>query len=171
MLDKFLYALKSFRGRLPKRSDRHEVHWSVVVTRPSAVVLGDWVYIGPRCFFDSSGSITIGEGTILSSGVSLLTNRHVYDQAESLPYCARNEPAPITVGRGVWIGYGALIMPGVTIGDGAVVAAGAVVTKDVAPGEIVGGNPARRIRVRDGIDIAAAVSEQRYYQRYKMQKR
>ncbi|MGC9439077.1 CatB-related O-acetyltransferase [Streptomyces sp. WG5] len=59
------------------------------------------------------------------------------------------------VGNDVWFGYGATVMPGVRIGDGAIVAAGSVVTSDVAPYTIVGGNPARPIRVRyDAEDIA-----------------
>lgn len=53
---------------------------------------------------------------------------------------------PVHIGRNVWIGVGAIILPGVTIGDNAVVAAGAVVTKDVAPNTIVGGNPAKFIK-------------------------
>lgn len=52
------------------------------------------------------------------------------------------------VGNDVWLGYDALVMPGVRIGDGAIVAARSVVTSDVAPYSIVGGNPARVIRMR-----------------------
>jgi virginiamycin A acetyltransferase len=48
----------------------------------------------------------------------------------------------------VWIGYGATIMPGVSIGDGAIIGTGALVTKDVAPYEMIGGNPAKLIRKR-----------------------
>ena len=55
-------------------------------------------------------------------------------------------PAPIVLGRNVWVGSNSTILQGVTIGDNAVIAAGAVVTKDVAPDTIVGGVPARYIR-------------------------
>lgn len=54
-----------------------------------------------------------------------------------------------TIGDGVWIGARAIILPGVTIGEGAVVAAGAVVTKDVEPWAVVGGNPAKFIKMRE----------------------
>ena len=54
---------------------------------------------------------------------------------------------PVHICRNAWIGAGATILPGVTVGKNAVVAAGAVVTKDVAPNTIVGGNPARLIKI------------------------
>ncbi len=60
----------------------------------------------------------------------------------------RRRAKQVTIGHDVWIGHGAVIMPGVTVGTGAVIGANAVVTKDVAPYEIVGGVPARRIRMR-----------------------
>jgi maltose O-acetyltransferase len=55
----------------------------------------------------------------------------------------------ITIEKDVWIGAQAVILPGVTVGEGAVVGAGAVVTKDVPPFAIIGGAPARIIRMRD----------------------
>lgn len=61
----------------------------------------------------------------------------------------------VTIGHDVWIGHGAIVLPGRTIGTGAVVGAGAVVTKDVAPYTIVAGNPARVIRPRFPVEIAA----------------
>ena len=64
---------------------------------------------------------------------------------------ATTYPAPITLGRNVWVGSNATILSGVTIGDNAVVAAGAVVTKDVPADTIVGGVPARPIRRIDAV--------------------
>jgi phosphonate metabolism protein (transferase hexapeptide repeat family) len=61
---------------------------------------------------------------------------------------ARRQGKRVTIGNDVWIGHGAVVMPGVTIGNGAVVGANAVVTSDVAPFEIVAGVPARPLRRR-----------------------
>ena len=65
----------------------------------------------------------------------------------------------IIIGNDVWIGYEAVIMAGVHIGDGAVIAARAVVTKDVPPYTIVGGTPARKIRMRFEEEIIAKLQQ------------
>lgn len=70
---------------------------------------------------------------------------------------------PVTIGHDVWIGHGAIILPGRNIGTGAVVAAGAMVTKDVAPYTIVAGNPARLIRRRFDETIAAGLMDLRWW--------
>jgi Hexapeptide repeat of succinyl-transferase len=61
---------------------------------------------------------------------------------------AKRQQARVTIGHDVWIGHGAIVMPGLSIGHGAVVAAGAVVTKNVEPYAVVAGVPARRIKWR-----------------------
>ena len=86
--------------------------------------------------------ITLEDGVFIGPGVLLVTENH-----PEQPAVRRNVYAkPIVVGHGVWIGAGAVILPGVTIGEHAVVGAGAIVTKDVPAGVIVAGNPARIVR-------------------------
>jgi hypothetical protein len=63
----------------------------------------------------------------------------------------------VVIGNDVWVGHGAIVLPGRKVGDGAVIAAGAVVTKDVAAYSIVAGNPARVIRLRFPVEIAARI--------------
>jgi len=65
----------------------------------------------------------------------------------------------VLIGHDTWIGHGAIIMPGVTVGNGAVVGSGAVVTKDVAAYEIVGGSPAKRIRMRFDDKVSEGLEE------------
>lgn len=65
----------------------------------------------------------------------------------------------VTIGHDVWIGHGAIVLPGVSIGHGAVIAAGAVVAKDVAPYMIVAGVPAKPLRPRFAPEIAARIAE------------
>jgi hypothetical protein len=75
-------------------------------------------------------------------------------EADEEAFFAWRRSHHVHIGNDVWIGHGAIVLPGRRIGDGAVIAAGAVVTKDVAAYSIVGGNPAREIRQRFGVDIA-----------------
>ena len=103
---------------------------------------GKDVFINSSCHFQDQGGITIGDGTMIGHNVVLATINHALEPEKN----RRNSYAPITIGKHVWIGSNAAILPGVTIGDWAVVAAGAVVTKDVPPLTVVGGVPAKFIK-------------------------
>jgi acetyltransferase-like isoleucine patch superfamily enzyme len=104
--------------------------------------LGKDVFINLGCRFQDTGGITIGGGTLIGHGSTLTTLNHSPDPDKR----ADMVPAPIVIGRKVWLGAAVTIVPGVTIGDGAIVGAGAVVTKDVPAHTIVGGVPAKAIR-------------------------
>ena len=106
------------------------------------ITIGKNVFINACCCFQDQGGITLGDGALIGHRVVLATINHGF-LPEERSSC---RPAPIVIGRNVWLGSGAVVLPGVTIGENAVVAAGAVVTRDVEAGCIVAGTPARFIR-------------------------
>ena len=101
------------------------------------------MFINIGCRFQDAGGITIGDGSLIGHGSTLTTLDHGVDPDRR----ADMIPAPIVIGRKVWLGASVTVVPGVTIGDGAIVGAGAVVTKDVPANAIVSGVPARVIRM------------------------
>lgn len=106
------------------------------------ITVGKNVFINACCHFQDHGGITIGDGCLIGHNVVFATLNHDMNPQKR----AMMNPAPIVLGKNVWIGSNSTILQGVTVGDGAVVAAGAVVTKDVAPNTVVGGVPAKYIR-------------------------
>ncbi len=103
--------------------------------------VGKHVFINSGCRFQDQGGITLGDGTLVGHNVVLATLNHGFEP-EDRPTLY---PKPITIGKKVWIGANATILPGVTIGDNAIIAAGAVVTKDIPENAIAGGVPAKII--------------------------
>lgn len=132
----------------------------------------DWAgRLAPYLFPFSREQLVIGRFCQFAHGTTFITSSanhpmegfstypfKVFDPATMMDYL--DLPFRDTVvGNDVWIGHGAVVMPGVTIGDGAIVAAGSVVTRDVAPYTIVGGNPATPIRRRfDNATIEALLA-------------
>ena len=108
----------------------------------SDIFLGKRVFINFGCHFQDQGGVYIGDGALIGSYVVMATINHGLDPAHR----ADNHPSPIRIGKNVWVGSHATILPGVTVGDNAIVAAGAVVTKDVPPNTVVGGVPARMLK-------------------------
>lgn len=109
------------------------------------IFLGDRVYINMNCVFLDSHHIEIGRDTFLGPSVQIYTATHPTDPDQRcLP---GNELAyPVRIGAQVWIGGGAIVLPGVTIGDKTTIGAGSVVTRDVPSGVVAAGNPCRIIR-------------------------
>lgn len=104
--------------------------------------LGRKVFINAGCKFQDQGGITIGDGALIGHNVVMATLNHDFTPTMR----GTLYPAPIVLGKNVWVGANATILPGVTIGDGAIIAAGAVVTKNVPANTIVGGVPAKKIK-------------------------
>ena len=105
--------------------------------------LGDGVYLNAGCVVLDSAPVRIGTRTMLGPGVHIYCADHHRDPEKRRAGIER--ALPVTIGSDVWIGGGAILLPGVTIGDNAIVAAGAVVSRDVAAGSRVAGIPARAL--------------------------
>ena len=104
--------------------------------------VGKNVFINTGCHFQDQGGITLGDGTLLGNNVVITTMNHDFD-----PDCrGTTYPAPVVIGKKVWIASSVTIVPGVTIGDGSIIGAGSVVTRDIPAGVIAAGVPARVIR-------------------------
>lgn len=106
------------------------------------------VWLGPYVVIYGQGSVEVGEQTLVSMHCTILSSNHGVPPLGKLIRETADELLPTKIGRDVWIGANAVILGGVTIGEGAVVAAGAVVNRDVEPGAVVAGVPARKIRKR-----------------------
>ena len=112
------------------------------------ISLGEGVFINFNCVILDVVAVSIGDKTQIGPGVQLLTADHPRDP--DIRRAGLECGKAIDIGRNVWIGGGALILPGVTIGDDAIIGAGAVVTRDIPPGATAAGNPARAVARRIG---------------------
>lgn len=107
------------------------------------IELGERVFFNFNCIVLDVCKVTIGDYTLFGPGAQVLTPMHPLDAA-----LRRREEygKSVTIGSDVWVGAGALILPGVTIGSRAVIGAGSVVTRDVPDGVFAAGNPCRVVR-------------------------
>lgn len=121
--------------------ERFEIEPSFRCDYGSNIHVGEDFYANFDCVILDVCEVRIGRGTMLAPGVHIYTAKHPLDAATRASGAEMGRP--VTIGDRVWIGGGAMILPGVTIGDDAVIGAGAVVTRDVEPKTVVAGNPAR----------------------------
>lgn len=106
------------------------------------ITVGKNVFINEGCCFQDQGGIEIGDDCLIGQQVVIATLNHDLTPSKRKDML----PKPVKIGKNVWVGAHATILPGVTVGDNAVIAAGAVVNKDVAQGTVVAGVPARKIK-------------------------
>lgn len=127
----------------------------VWIAAPFSVDYGENIYLGENCeinfncVFLDCNRITIGRNVLIAPNVQIYTVFHPVKAAERMPegmgFC-KSLTAPVTIGDNVWIGGGAIVLPGVTIGNNVTIGAGSVVTKSIPDDCLAVGNPCRVIR-------------------------
>jgi maltose O-acetyltransferase len=110
----------------------------------SNIRLGDRVFFNFNCVVLDVAQVTIGSDTMFGPAVQIYTATHPLDHTQRRAGLEAGKP--VTIGSDVWVGGGAIILPGVTIGSRSVIGAGSVVTRDVPEGVFASGNPCRVIR-------------------------
>lgn len=133
----------------------HDVDSSLRVFPPFYTDFGKNIHIGKNvfinacCHFQDHGGVTLGDGCQIGHNVVFATLNHgMAPEDRGTTY-----PAPIRLGKNVWVGSNATILQGVSIGDNSIVAAGAVVTRDVPENVIVAGVPAKIIKTIDSTSV------------------
>lgn len=113
----------------------------------SSLSLGDNSSLGDFSYLQ--GKISIGQDVMMAPRCALIADNHRFTDITRPMNQQGQDYGSIIIEDNVWLGYGVIILSGVHVGTGAICAAGAVVTKDVLPFSIVGGNPAKIIKMRN----------------------
>ena len=115
--------------------------WLATEGTAGKLTIGSRTYVGHRCHLHSIDPVSIGSDCVFADNVFVASSDHGRTDRHALVGTGE-----IVIGDHVFLGQNVVVLGGVTIGDGATVAAGAVVTRDVPPGAVVGGVPARELR-------------------------
>jgi acetyltransferase-like isoleucine patch superfamily enzyme len=124
-------------------------HGTKVRCHEGVVSIGAKTVMGQECTISAYQHVSIGRECVIADRVMLIDFDHGMVEVDRPIRHQGIYKRDVRVGNNVWIGYGACILRGVTVGDNAVIGTGAVVTKDVPANAVVGGVPARIIRMRD----------------------
>jgi acetyltransferase-like isoleucine patch superfamily enzyme len=112
------------------------------------LLIGNNVGISENCFIQVRGNVEIGDDVIIGPNSSIFSENHNFENNKVLIREQGVSRKGVKIEKGVWIGSRSVILDGVTVGENSIVAAGSVVNKDVSPYSIVGGVPAKLIKMR-----------------------
>jgi acetyltransferase-like isoleucine patch superfamily enzyme len=124
-------------------------HGTKIRCHEGAVSIGAKTVMGQECTISAFQNVSIGRECVIADRVMLIDFDHGMVEVERPIRLQGIYKRDVRVGNNVWIGYGACILRGVTVGDNAVIGTSSVVTHDVPANAVVGGVPARLIRMRD----------------------
>lgn len=148
------FDIKSAEARVSIGAGTQVMHGATFETGyEGKITLGAGSFVGAYAILNGQGGLSIGENALIAGHCHIVAGNHRHDDL-SRPMAHQDFISEgIVIEDDVWLGAGAKVLDGVHIGQGAIVSAGAVVTRDVPPHAIVGGVPAKLIRMRGGADV------------------
>ena len=142
----FLLRRKVLQNSFKKAGQNMRIHKGCRIINIDKLEIGDNVHFGVDSYIQAGGGITIGDFTEMGPGVKIWSQTHIYDDPETPLENTGYAYSKVVIGKNVWIGAAAFIMPGVEIPDGCIIAACSVVgVKKWPKNSIIAGNPARKI--------------------------
>ena len=146
----FLLRRRLLSGHFGSCGQNVMIHPGVKFRNIHKLIVGNDVYIGEDAFIQAGGEVTLGNSVLIGPGVKIWTQNHEF--GDTGPVSTRDyNYAKVDIGDDVWIGANAFIMPGVSLQRGTIVSAGSVVGAKVYPAYcVIGGNPARVVKLRRG---------------------
>lgn len=138
-----IFRIAYWKVKLGYLGDNTNIYPHVVIHSPKSVKIGSNVSIAEFVHIWGGGGVEIGDNTMIASHTVITSLTH---DTNSRVYKESLIKGKVKIGNNVWIGAGAIILPGINIGDNSIIGAGSVVTKDVTPDTLVVGVPARPIR-------------------------
>lgn len=139
--------LRLLGAHIGKRTILHGVRFFNLYRKGlPGLTVGKECFLGDECLLDLAESVVLEDQVTLAERVLILTHTNVGYQDHPLQRHFPALAAPVRIGRGSFVGAGAIVLPGLRVGPGSFVAAGSVVTRDVPPSTLVAGAPARVVR-------------------------
>jgi len=147
-------TIKRLRGRFYSHLLSHtgknlRIARGVQIKNPNNIIIGENCYFGDDVrLYAWDEKIIIGDNVLVAAGTKIITRKHYFTEIKIPIKDQGYKNAPVVIEDDVWIGFNSVVLPGVTLGKGSIIGAGAVITHNVEPYSIMGGVPARLIRIR-----------------------
>lgn len=138
-----VFAVKHYYYRKKLKVEQLDIYFPIFISNIDNLELGENCAINSFVHIWANEKVTIGENSMIAAHVQIFTSTHDYRYK---PYRSQRVDSPITIGNNVWVGSGAIIMPGITIGNNSVIGAGSVVTRDIPANSLAYGVPAKVIK-------------------------
>lgn len=149
VIDPFVSLLCDREGSIVVGENTYIGRYSILKTYRGFIRIGTNTSINAFCFVNGGGGVLIGNDVRIAAHCSIISSNHVFRDPKTPIRMQGLTARGVLIEDDVWLGTGVRVLDGVTIGKGAVVAAGAVVVRDVAPFSVVGGVPAKLIKMRE----------------------